>query len=269
MTKNNAPILSAKNLVIGYKKKALELIISKNLDLELHSGQLICLMGKNGIGKSTLLRTLIGVQPALAGEIRLKEALLQDLSRRHIAQKISVVLTEKLEASNLTVYELVALSRHPYTNWLGILQEEDKIEIGLALEKTDLSDLWDKKVDELSDGQIQRVMISRALAQNTELIILDEPTAHLDIHHKIETFHLLKKLARELNKCILISTHEIQLGLQIADVIWLMNEQGIISGSPQELIENDHIGRLFDNTLIHFDKKNLQFLISDEQANRV
>lgn len=269
MTRNNVTLLSAKNLLIGYKKKAENLVIAKDLDLELHTGELVCLMGKNGIGKSTLLRTLIGVQPALAGEIRLKEALMQTISRQHIAQNISVVLTEKLEASNLTVYELVALSRHPYTNWLGKLQEKDKKEIDLALQQTDLSDLWDKKVDELSDGQVQRVMICRALAQNTELIILDEPTAHLDIHHKIETFHLLKKLARELNKCILISTHEIQLGLQIADVIWLMNEQGIIMGAPEELIENDHIGRLFDNTLIHFDKKNLQFLISDEQDNRV
>jgi iron complex transport system ATP-binding protein len=269
MTRNNPPILSAKNLAIGYKKKAVNLQISKDLDLELFTGELVCLLGKNGIGKSTLLRTLIGVQPALAGEIKLKEILLQHISRQLLAQNISVVLTEKPEVSNLTVYELVALSRHPYTNWLGKLQEEDKKEIGLALMQTDLSDLRDKKVDELSDGQIQRVMICRALAQNTELIILDEPTTHLDIEHKIETFHLLKKLASELNKCILISTHEIQLGLQTADVIWLMNEKGIISGSPQELIENDQIGHLFDNTLIYFDKKNLQFLISNEQVNGI
>jgi iron complex transport system ATP-binding protein len=112
-------------------------------------------------------------------------------------------------------------------------------------------------------------MISRSLAQNTELIILDEPTAHLDIQHKIETLHLLKKLARKLNKCILISTHEIQMGLQIADVIWLMNEKGIYSGPPEKLIENDHIGRLFDNKLIHFDKNNLQFHIIDAQVKTV
>lgn len=265
----NVPILSAKNLEIGYKKKAVKLVIAKGLDLELQCGELVCLLGKNGIGKSTLLRTLTGVQPALAGEIRLKEVLLQDITRQQLAQKISVVLTEKPETGNLTVYELVALSRHPYTNWMGTLKKEDKNEIDLALQQTDLLVLRDKKVDELSDGQLQRVMISRSLAQNTELIILDEPTAHLDIQHKIETFHLLKKLARKLNKCILISTHEIQMGLQIADVIWLMNEKGIYSGPPEKLIENDHIGRLFDNKLIHFDKNNLQFHIIDAQVKTV
>lgn len=269
MTKKNVPILSSKNLVIGYKKKSLKSVIAKDLDLELLGGELVCLLGKNGIGKSTLLRTLTGVQPALAGEIRLKETLLQEITRQQVARKIAVVLTEKPETGNFSVYELVALSRHPYTNWMGTLKKEDKKEIELALEQTDLWVLRDRKVDELSDGQLQRVMICRALAQNTELIILDEPTAHLDIQHKIETFHLLKKLARELDKCILISTHEIQLALQIADVIWLMNEQGIYSGPPEKLIENDHISRLFDNTLIHFDKNNLQFHISDTQVKTV
>jgi len=269
MTQKNVPILSSKKLTIGYKKKSVKSFIAKDLDLELFAGELVCLLGKNGIGKSTLLRTLTGVHPPLAGDIRLKDSLLQDITRQHVAQKIAVVLTEKPETSNLSVYELVALSRHPYTNWMGTLKKEDKKEIDLALQKTDLTDLQHRKVDELSDGQLQRVMICRALAQNTELIILDEPTAHLDIQHKIETFHLLKKLAHDLDKCILISTHEIQLALQIADVIWLMSEQGIYSGSPEKLIEKDHIGRLFDNTLIHFDKNNLQFHISDTSVKNM
>ena len=174
---------------------------------------------------------------------------------------MSIVLTEKIPPSNLTVYELIALGRQPYTNWLGTMTEEDKNQINLALDYTGLGDLVQKRSDELSDGQLQRVMICRALAQNTDIIILDEPTAHLDIQHKIETFQLLKNLAHQLKKSILISSHEIQLALQMGDILWLMNEQEVLSGKPKTLIENNKINLLFDSNTIYFDKEKSQFLV--------
>lgn len=254
-------ILTTNNLSIGYKSKKDTTIISSNLDLELHRGELVCLLGKNGIGKSTLLRTLTKVQPKLSGEILLQGHVLESYSSNDLAKQMSIVLTERIPPSNLTVYELIALGRQPYTNWLGTLTQEDKDHIELAMEHTDLHDLMHKRSDELSDGQLQRVMICRALAQNTDLILLDEPTAHLDIQHKIETFQLLKNLAHKLRKSILISSHEIQLALQMGDILWLMTGKEVISGKPKELIDNNNINHLFDSNTIYFDKEKSQFLV--------
>lgn len=254
-------LLHTSNLNIGYKsKKALNLVF-KDLNLHVKKGELVCLLGKNGIGKSTLLRTLTKVQPKLSGEIQLQNKALENYSSNALAKQMSIVLTEKIPVSNLTVYELIALGRQPYTNWLGTLTEEDKKQIELAIQQTGLQNLIHKRSDELSDGQLQRVMICRALAQNTEIIILDEPTAHLDIQHKIETFQLLKTLAHQLQKCLLISTHEIQLALQMADILWLMTENGFISGKPETLIENNQINQLFDSDSLYFDKQKSQFLV--------
>ena len=260
MDKKNK-ILNAKNLSIGYCSKKEETIIANNLNFELNKGELICLLGKNGIGKSTLLRTLTKMQTPISGNIFLNHENIHDLNSNDLAKKISIVLTEKIPTSNLTVYELIALGRQPYTNWLGNLSEEDMVQINHAIELSKLESLKNKKCDELSDGQLQKVMICRALAQNTDIIILDEPTAHLDIQHKIETFQLLKKLALEQNKTILISTHEIQLALQTASRLFLMIENNFVIGNPDFLIENGSIDLLFDNDTIKFDKINNQFKI--------
>lgn len=257
-------ILKTMDLEIGYRNKGKDLSLANNLNLTLRKGELVCLMGKNGIGKSTLLRTITGVQPKLSGNIQLKGVELKKINPIQIAQSIAVVLTERIAPSNLTVLELVALSRAPYTNWLGILGKDDQEAVEFALQETDLLNLKHKKVDELSDGQFQRVMICRALAQNTELIILDEPTAHLDIQHKIETFRLLHKFAHHLNKAILVSTHEIQLGLQSSDELWLMHTGGISTGKPEQLIKNKEINLLFDNPKIHFDEDKMQFILKKE-----
>ncbi len=255
-------ILKSKKLSIGYSSKKQRNIIAKDLDLNLIKGELVCLLGKNGIGKSTLLRTLTQVQPKLSGEIFIQNNVLEDYTPSELSKQISIVLTEKIPPSNLTVYELIALGRQPYTNWLGTLTNEDIIQINLALDQTNLHDLVNKRCDELSDGQLQRVMICRALAQNTDIIILDEPTAHLDIQHKIETFKLLQTLAHKLHKSILISTHEIQLAIQTGDKLWLMIKDGFLTGEPQTLIKNDNINQLFDSELIKFDKKSNQFIVN-------
>jgi iron complex transport system ATP-binding protein len=258
MTKENS-ILNTVDLSIGYPSKKHQSLISKNLNISLHKGELVCLLGKNGVGKSTLIRTLTKVQAKLGGEIFLYNKPLENVSVNDLAQSISLVLTERIPPSNLSVYELIALGRQPYTNWIGKLTEEDKMQIEIAIEKTNLNSLRNERYDELSDGQLQRVMICRALAQNTDIIILDEPTAHLDIQHKIETFKLLQQLALELDKAILISTHEVQLAILMATHLWLMTDSGIISGNSTSLIENDKINLLFDSNSVIFDKNTKQF----------
>ncbi len=254
-------VLTTKDLSIGYGSKKGGKEIAKNINVELHKGELVCLVGRNGIGKSTLLRTLSKMQPRLGGEIYLENKNTDEFSRIDLAKIISLVLTERIPSSNLTVYELIALGRQPYTNWIGKLLQEDLDHIKEAIHQSHLTELMHDRCDKLSDGQLQRAMICRALAQNTNLIILDEPTAHLDVQHKIETFRLLKKIAHELNRAILISTHEIQLATQIADTLWLMTEENIIKGKPAELIESDQINLLFDSNSIYFDKESKQFIM--------
>ncbi len=254
-------VLSTKNLSIGYASKKDYHEVSKNINLTLKRGQLVSLVGRNGIGKSTLLRTLSKMQPRLEGDIFLENKSIDDYSRNELAKIISLVLTEKIPASNLSVYELIALGRQPYTNWIGKLLQKDIEHINEAIKQSHLSELAQQRCDKLSDGQLQRAMICRALAQNTDLIILDEPTAHLDVQHKIETFKLLKKIANKLNKTILISSHEIQLATQMSDELWLMTEKEIISGKPLELIANDKINLIFDSNSIFFDKESSQFIM--------
>jgi len=255
-------VLKTTNLSIGYLNKDGGRVVADHLNLNLSKGKLTCLVGKNGIGKSTLLRTLSKMQPKLSGNIEFENKNMDDISGVELAKKISLVLTERIPSSNLTVYELIALGRQPYTNWIGKLNKQDIELIQLAIEQTHLKDLVNRRCDELSDGQLQRAMICRALAQHTDLIILDEPTAHLDIQHKIETFKLLSTIAKDLNRSILISTHEIQMATQMADQLWLMTNDKIITGEPKYLIESDKINLLFDSNSITFDKESNQFIMN-------
>ena len=263
IAKKKHSIIQAKQLAIGYSAKKKQQIIASNIDIDLVTGKLVCLLGKNGIGKSTLLRTLSKVQPKLTGELYINSNAIEQLSAQALSKKMSLVLTERIPESNLTVYELIALGRQPYTNWIGTLSEKDIKHIHKAIEQVHIEAIINKKCDELSDGQLQKVMIARALAQNTELIILDEPTAHLDIHHKLEVFNLLQDLVKELDKTIIISTHEVQLGLQLADELWLMNEDSFITGTPNELIKQGHLERLFSSKFVTFDSKTKQFIIKN------
>ncbi|MDD3721472.1 MAG: ABC transporter ATP-binding protein [Lutibacter sp.] len=256
-------IIKTVNLSIGYTSKKKVNTIASGLNIELDKGKLVCLLGKNGIGKSTLLRTLTKVQPALSGEIFINNNNLKTLNSIDLAKSLSLVLTEHLPESNLSVYELVALGRQPYTNWVGNLSETDLKFINNAFEQTNTKHLINAKYYELSDGQLQKVLIARALAQNTDIIILDEPTAHLDLHHTIETFALLKKLAKEFNKTIIISTHEVNLALQLADILWLMTPSSFKAGFTEDLIENNSLNQLFESDLISFNKILKQFTVSN------
>ena len=256
-------IIQVKNLNIGYTSKKEVKTIASNLNIDLDAGNLVCLLGKNGIGKSTLLRTLTKVQPSLKGEIFINSTKLETFNFTDFAKIVSLVLTERLPDSSLTVFELVALGRQPYTNWIGYLTTEDLLIIQSAFEKTNTKHLMNSKCFELSDGQLQKILIARALAQNTPIIVLDEPTAHLDLHHTINTFSLLKNLASEFQKTIIVSTHEINLALQLADELWLMTPDQFISGKTETLISNNSVNQLFESDLITFNKTLKQFTINN------
>ena len=231
-------LLKIDHLSIGYGH---EKILAKNIHLSVKKGDLMALVGQNGVGKSTLIRTICGLQPAIEGQTFLDGINIKELTPKTIAQKVSVVLTGKPDSLNLSVLELIALGRHPYSGWLGSLKKEDKEKIDESISQMEINYLVKKRLYELSDGQLQKVMIARALAQDTDLIILDEPTSHLDLKNKIEVLHLLKKIA-EAGKGVLISSHEIQLSAQVCDQFWCMDfGKEMLVGNPEELIKSGEL----------------------------
>lgn len=254
-------ILTTSNLCVGYSSKKEIKTIASNINLTLKKGELIALIGANGIGKSTLLRTLIGIQPPLSGAVILNGKNILDYDSISFAQNLSIVLTEKLPPSNLTVFEIIALGRQPYTNWLGNLSDNDISKINEAMELTQITPLADKKHYEISDGQLQNVLVARALAQDTPLIILDEPTTHLDLLHKVSLFKLLKKLAKDTNKCILFSTHDIDMAIQISDEMIIMTEENVVQDQPCNFISKGNFDTLFKDEHIAFDSKKGKFIV--------
>ena len=255
-------ILTSSNLSIGYHAKGKDNIIANQLNVKLDSGKLISLVGANGIGKSTLLRTLTAIQKPLSGQVILNNREIQQYETSELAQHLSLVLTEKLPPSDLTVFELVALGRQPYTNWLGKLSEEDYTKVNQAIALTHIAHLLDKRHYEISDGQLQIVLIARALAQDTPLIVLDEPTTHLDLFHKVSVFKLLKKLSKETDKCILFSTHDIDLAIQLSDEMIVMTEEKVVQNQPCNLITEGIFSSLFKDDSITFDSEKGKFIIS-------
>lgn len=254
-------VLETRDLTIGYSSKKTTNTVAGPMNICLEKGQLVGLVGANGIGKSTLLRTLTNVQNPLNGDVFINSKPLVDYEPRELARELSLVLTEQIPSKNLSVFELVALGRQPYTNWLGNLSKEDIGVTNAALLQTNLIDLKTKKCYELSDGQLQKVMIARALAQDTDLIILDEPTTHLDMYHKAYILKLLQKLVKETNKTILFSSHEIDLAIQLCDTLVVMTKDKVVSGQPCTLIEQGTFDALFPEDLIAFDEKSGSFKV--------
>lgn len=254
-------ILVTTDLSIGYKTKTSVTVIAESLNLNLQAGKLVTLIGANGIGKSTLLRTITGIQAPLKGTVLLNNKKVTAYQPTELAQNLSIVLTEKLPPSNLTVFELVALGRQPYTNWIGTLSDEDIAKVNTALELTQITALANKRHYEISDGQLQKVLVARALAQDTPLIILDEPTTHLDLLHKVALFKLLRKLTHETGKCILFSTHDIDLAIQLSDEMIIMTPEHITQGQPCNHIANGLFDTLFKDENIFFDKEKGKFII--------
>ncbi|NBL66031.1 ATP-binding cassette domain-containing protein [Flavobacterium sp. NST-5] len=252
-------IFSTENLTVGYPDK----IVATELNFQLTESKLIGLIGANGIGKSTLLKTISGILKPISGKIFIENQNLNNISPKQLSRKISLVLTDKLTLSNLTVFEVVALGRHPYTNWLGTLSEKDLAQTNLALQITQIEHLAQKKYFEISDGQLQKVLIARTLAQDTPLIILDEPTTHLDFQHKILTLKLLQNLAKNQQKTILFSTHDLELAIQMCDEIMLMTPEFFEINLPKNLIDNNHLNYLFKDESIFFDKEKEKFVFKN------
>ena len=253
--------LKTETLQIGYQKKGEEKVIASNIEVEVVEGELVAVIGINGVGKSTFLRTVSGIQPALKGSIFISGRNRKEISGQELSKRISLVLTEQPLSKNLSVSELVALGRQPYTNWIGSLSSEDRKKVKEALALVQIQDLQEKRCYELSDGQMQKVLIARALAQDTPLMILDEPTSHLDMYHKAQVLKLLKQLSSETSKAIVFATHEINLALQLCDRIILMNPGSAIQGTPNELIQKGVFQQIFPADLIFFDTATQSFRI--------
>ncbi|HLA56970.1 MAG TPA: ABC transporter ATP-binding protein [Flavobacterium sp.] len=257
-------ILQTQNLSIGYHGKKGNIIVGSDINISLMPGKLVSLVGANGIGKSTLLRTLTGLHKPVSGNVLLYGKNISDYRPLEVAKNISLVLTEKLPPGNLTVFELIAIGRQPYTNWIGKLSDDDIVKVNLAMELTQTSFLAGKKHYEISDGQLQKVMIARALAQDTPIIVLDEPTTHLDLMHKVMLFQLLTTLAHETNKCILFSTHDIEMAIELSDEMILMSPEKIIQDSPQNLMSRDAFNNLFPDETISFDPGKVKFVFKKQ-----
>lgn len=255
-------ILKTENLSIGYQDKKAQNIVASDIDIAIKKGKLVTVLGKNGIGKSTLLRTISKVQKALKGEVFINQKNIENYTNKELSTVLSLVLTERLPESQITVFELIALGRQPYTNWIDKLSKNDLEKINWAIEQTEIHHLKEKFFYELSDGQLQRVLIARALAQDTDLIILDEPTAHLDLHHTIKIFDLLKKLVKETSKTIILSSHQVNLCIKFADEIILFTDEKIHSGTPLYLMETAAFDNLFPNNIVNFNRKLEQFIIN-------
>ena len=250
-----ANILSAQQLCIGYKTGHGHVKqVHGDLSFSLRKGELTCLLGANGSGKSTLLRTLSASQPSLSGKILLNGNELSAMSEREISRQIGVVLTDKTQTGGLTVYELVALGRQPHTGFFGKLDRQDRQVVDEAIEAVGISHKAHSYMAQLSDGEKQKAMIAKVLAQECPLVILDEPTAFLDVVSRIEIMTLLHQLAVEQNKAILLSTHDIEQALVLSDKLWLLSkETGLQCGVTEDMILNHRMDTLFSHSNIRFD----------------
>lgn len=247
-------LLNLHQLTIGYTDHKPHKIVHENIDLQLDYGELICLLGTNGAGKSTLLKTIGGFQSPLSGSIFLNGKELKSYSRKALAQKLGVVLTDNIRVGNLTVEELVSFGRYNFTGFFGRLSDNDRAMVNHALQSVGIEEFASRSILELSDGERQKVMIAKAIAQETELILLDEPTAFLDLPSRVEIMQLLRRLATEQQKTILLSTHDLDLAIQLADKIWLMEKrEPIVSGVPEDLALNGAFNRFFDKEQLKFD----------------
>ena len=247
-------VIQGKDLSIGYRTGKKEKIVHQHLNFQLHAGELTCLLGANGAGKSTLLRTLSASQPSLKGELLILDKTVSAYTEKERSRTIGVVLTDKTFTGGLSVYELVALGRQPHTGFFGRLTKEDRRIVEEAMENVGIAHKARNYTAELSDGERQKVMIAKALVQECPLILLDEPTACLDVVSRIEIMHLLHRLAVEQNKAILLSTHDIEQALVLSDKLWLLTKgEGLQYGVTEDIILSHRMDSLFPHKDIRFD----------------
>jgi len=262
MNLKNPIMLKSEKLEIGYEES--NRIIADDINFEVHQGELIALLGPNGSGKSTLIRTVAGLQSKLDGELFIDGRELGSISSGQLAKKVSLVLTDRLMLGNISVYDLIALGRTPYTGMMGKLRPEDHNIIKWALSVTESKVLAQRDIAQLSDGEMQKVMVARALAQTTPMMLLDEPTAHLDLPNRTQILKLLLRLTRQEEKTILLSTHELDLALQIADRLWIINDGIIHKGVPEDMILDGTIASVFGSRDVGFNLKHGRFEMTTE-----
>jgi iron complex transport system ATP-binding protein len=262
------PLLRTEALSVGYRgPRRRDIVVSDGLSLSLRDGELVCLIGPNGAGKSTLLRTVGGMQRPLSGRVWLDGKDVHALPPRALARTVSVVLTERPPASLMNVYQIVSVGRHPHTDWRGTLTETDHDAVRQAIDTVKVRAFIDRQLHELSDGERQRVMLARALAQEPRLMILDEITAFLDLPRRVEIMHLLRDLAHEGGRAVLLSTHDLELALRHADTVWLCAPGGrVIVGPPEELVWNGAMQDVFAGEGLSFDMERGSFIT--RHANR-
>lgn len=253
----------------GYQSKNKATVITQNINASLYSGELTCLLGPNGAGKSTLLKTLTAFLPPLGGEIYIEHKALGNYSDAELSKVIGVVLTEKLTLNNMTVEELVGMGRSPYTGFWGRMGDHDRQIVEDSIELVGIGNLKGRMIQTLSDGERQKVMIAKALAQETPIIFLDEPTAFLDYPSKVEIMQLLQRLAREKGKTVFLSTHDLELALQIADKVWLLDKpHGVAIGTPEDLALDGEMSKYFHREGVVFDRESGLFKISHKVEKR-
>jgi iron complex transport system ATP-binding protein len=269
MKAQQTDIISISDLSIGYITSGKQQVLLSSLSVQAGKGELVALIGRNGAGKSTLLRTLTKQLPPLSGKINIIDKNLEDYSMSRYARFVSFVSTEVVRVNNLRVIDLVALGRFPHTNWLGKLQPEDHRIVSDAIASVGLSHLAYKNSNQISDGERQRVMIARAIAQDTPIIILDEPTAFLDITNRYEIVDLLLNLSRQKEKTIVFSSHDLSIAMQEADKIWLMDDKNILQGAPEDLIINNSFNKLFQNSRVRFDVQTGEFRLHKKSVAKI
>jgi iron complex transport system ATP-binding protein len=269
MKMNLTEILSLDSLKIGYVSGKHENVLLPPLKACANKGELIAVIGRNGIGKSTLLRTLTGLQPSLGGEIFYSGKNIRDYSRMDLAQKVGYISTEIVKVSNMSVYDLVSLGRFPHTDWIGKIDAKNHEVIMDAIEKTGMSAFCNRFVSELSDGERQRAMIARILAQDTGIMVMDEPTAFLDIGSKYEILHLLHVLSHKSEKTIIFSTHDLHMAISQSDKIWLILDNKLIEGAPEDLMIEGAFDHLFDSSPVQFNSEHGTFSFRSEDRGSI
>ena len=262
-------ILSLDLLEIGYSSGKRKKVLLPPISATANKSELIAVIGKNGIGKSTLLRTIAGLQPAIDGQILYSGKNINEYSRIDLAQKVGYISTEIVKVSNMSVYDLVSIGRFPHTNWIGRIDDRNHTAIMDALEKTGLLDFSSRFVAELSDGERQRTMIARILAQDTGIMVMDEPTAFLDIGSKYEILHLLHLLSNKNEKTIIFSTHDLHMAVSQADKIWLILDNELIEGAPEDLMIEGAFDHLFDSSPVRFNSDNGVFSFRVEEMGSI
>lgn len=234
------------DLAVGYNARRDRRVVVDGVNVEARAGELVCLLGPNGIGKSTLLRTLSRMQPALAGRVELGGVDVRAMTPAEIARRLGVVLTERVQVESLPVRRIVELGRYPHSGWFGRLDSDDRRAVSWAIDAVGARHLADRDFGRLSDGERQRVMIARALAQQPMVLVLDEPTAFLDVVSRVELMALLRRLTRDASLAVILSTHDLDLALRMADLVWLLDRRGaLVTGAPQAIVRTDAFAETF------------------------